>query len=324
MLTRLFLVILLICTHCRADTITANTGGTLDCTIVQESKDRVLFIYGEGLMSLPRTLVRGVARDAASVPRSVTGSGSLRLPAWDSVVRILGEQTWATELRQIPATVIDTGVFKSVPYKSFKCGGSYEINVYGDPYNPSAIEIGVYRASTRDPGAKANCVSFMSRVLLGSKDQTTLRSLQLDTDSKEHDGLTFEVTPPTSADSYGGWWISVYDEKLLESARASEQELDAITVSSAPDASPRAQTPSIPKPGATTPSANGQTTDGDDQLPAVINATASRWSREDLREARPFRPSSITKSSTPSHGRVYVRGYYRKDGTYVRPHSRRK
>lgn len=34
------------------------------------------------------------------------------------------------------------------------------------------------------------------------------------------------------------------------------------------------------------------------------------------------RPSAVKSHSTG--GSVYVRGYYRKDGTYVKPHSRKK
>ena len=51
----------------------------------------------------------------------------------------------------------------------------------------------------------------------------------LDADKKVRDGLTFEITPPTAEDAYGGWWVSVYDEKALDRSRASEDEMARIT-----------------------------------------------------------------------------------------------
>jgi hypothetical protein len=108
--------------------------------------------------------------------------------------------------------------------------------------------------------------------------------------------LTFEVTPETAEDAYGGWWVSVYDELALDKSRASRQELDTITERK------------------------------DDILQAARNVAASQpatyrdtlptWSPTDLQYAR---PSSTSAGQTD---RVYVKGYYRKDGTYVQPHTR--
>src|SRR6185295_8509497 len=63
------------------------------------------------------------------------------------------------------------------------------------------------------------------------KDVAALRSLNLKPGKTERDGLTFEVTPETAEDAYEGWWISVYSTKLLDEARATEEELKKISVS---------------------------------------------------------------------------------------------
>src|SRR5581483_2450241 len=116
-----------------------------------------------------------------------------------------------------------------VPYQSWQAG-NYELNVYGDPDHPACLEIGVYKELLKSERAKRNCIDFLAAVLPIAADQKTLRSLKLAKDSKERDGFTFEVTPETDEDAYGGWWVSVYSEPHLETARASEEEMRAITV----------------------------------------------------------------------------------------------
>jgi hypothetical protein len=68
----------------------------------------------------------------------------LGFPKSSEITAILGKQPWITSLRQIPATVVDKGVMRNVPYLSFQ-SGDYELNVYGDPDNPAGVEIGIHR-----------------------------------------------------------------------------------------------------------------------------------------------------------------------------------
>jgi hypothetical protein len=143
---------------------------------------------------------------------------------------LAGKQQWVTDLQPIPAVVIDKGVLKNVPYKSYQAG-NYEINIYGDPERPAGLEIGVYNELLKSVKAKSNCIDFLAALLASSADQQLLRSLQLTKDSKERDGLTFEITPETDEDAYGGWWVSVYSKPLLDVGRASDEDLKGITVS---------------------------------------------------------------------------------------------
>src|SRR5258708_6978135 len=133
-------------------------------------------------------------------------------------------------IQKIPATVIDKGILKDVPYQSFKCG-DYELNIYGDPDRPACLEIGVRNELLKSVEAKSNCVEFIKAMLNRPDDQAVLLSLKREKDMKRRAGLTFEVTPETDEDAYGGWWVSVYDEALLDSSRASEKELNLITQS---------------------------------------------------------------------------------------------
>ncbi|HEX7898045.1 MAG TPA: hypothetical protein VF950_09820 [Planctomycetota bacterium] len=135
---------------------------------------------------------------------------------------------WGKSLAQIPSTVIDKGVLRNIPYLSYRAG-DYELNVYGDPAAPAGVEIGIHKDTLRSPTAKKAVVDFLSGLLEDPADKALLATLKMDADKKVRDGLTFEITPPTAEDAYGGWWVSVYDEKALDRSRASEDEMAKIT-----------------------------------------------------------------------------------------------
>src|SRR5262249_51369509 len=154
-----------------------------------------------------------------------------------------------------------------------------------DPEHPACLEVGIRNELLKSVDAKTSCLTFMQSLLSDAGDRSFLSSLKREKDLQKRDGLTFEITPETSEDAYGGWWVSVYDEKLLDSSRASDAELKAITL----------PTEEIKK------------------APQV--ATPDDWGAGDLRYARPA-------ANPTGGGAVYVRGYTRKDGTYVQPHTR--
>jgi hypothetical protein len=177
----------------------------------------------------------------------------------------------------------------------------YEINIYGDPNSPAGFEIGLHRAIL-DDDAKKNCIECVC-MLLGEKgDRNLVHGLSWEQDQKTRNGVTFEITPPTAPDAYGGWWVSTYNEKLLSTMRANDEELAAITVLSDP------------------PSAISKKHIGNDRSSHGENASNfDDWSPQDLAYSRNL---STSRSKVSSGGQVYVRGYYRKDGTYVHSHTR--
>jgi hypothetical protein len=56
-----------------------------------------------------------------------------RLPSWRVIANDLRTHDAIKSLVEIPATVIDNGDFKNVPYKSFRVNNDIELNIYGDP-----------------------------------------------------------------------------------------------------------------------------------------------------------------------------------------------
>jgi hypothetical protein len=203
----------------------------------------------------------------------------------------LSVKPWAKGLKQIPSTVIDKGVLRNVPYTSYRAG-EYELNIYGDPEAPACFEIGIHGALLKSAEARKNCFDIVGVILADAPSVAFLKTLNAEGDKKARGGITYEITPPTAEDAYGGWWISLYSEALLDKSRASAAEMAKITttlkeVKSAEPAAPA-------KPGALT----------------VDPVTEGRWGAEDLADAR-------KKKDAPEESQaVYKPAIAKTDGGY--------
>ena len=251
-----------------------------------QRKDKGLAKLADVVKNYPGTRA---AKEAQAWLDEIDKQQSSRLADVTRCLEVAGSKSYLTGLAQIPATVVDKGILRNVPYQSFRAG-DYELNVYGDPDRPAGLEIGIYRGLLRSTTARRNCIDFVGSVLSHPADQKLLAALKLTTkDMVLLDGLTAEVTTPTEEDSYGGWWVSVYRAKALDHARASDKELSQIAVQ---------------------------------RKEVELNSrNAGEWNGNDLKFARPV----ATGSAGPATGgSVYVRGYTRKDGTYVQAHTRRR
>lgn len=217
----------------------------------------------------------------SSGPAPVPAAGAGRLARWDRCLHALvNKQPPLPDISPIAATVIDRGIFKSVPYLSHRFG-ELEFNIYGDPDEPAGLEIGIYN---RAPSAEIRrlCLAAISELLNDPADRDTLQRMNLDRSKTARGTMTFEITPSDADDAYGGWWISVYDTKLVDLQRASDRELAGITVDrNHPAASP-------------------------------VSADKLRWNERELKMARPSVPGA-------TQGRVFLRGIHRKNGAYVTP-----
>ncbi len=291
------------------------TGETLEGVIIQEDADQVMLAFEYGSRTLDRSNIKSIRTNPTPPGETSPPKASVsRVPRWLNVVKRLAGQAWATKMRQIPATVVDKGILRHVPYMSYRCGQDqgYELNIYGNPDEPTCVEIGVYGELRRDTAAKKKCVDFLAGLLRENEDKAMVRSARLQSDRIERNGLTVEVTPETAEDAYGGWWVSVYDEPAPDKARATEPELKDITVA-----------PPLQETHASGPIPSTVGTDAD---PASTNTVAESsspdWSPSDLQYARHSRSTPSASSSSSPGTQVFVRGYHRKDGTYVRAHTR--
>jgi hypothetical protein len=266
--------------------MTLKNGHKIEGTLLQEED-------GQSLVQVNYGSVRVNAGDIQSVEKTgvapAPDPGTLRLSRWDHCMHVLSSRPWSRGLVQVPATVINVGNFKNVPYFSHR-SGEYELNIYGDPDQPACLELGLYRGGPH-PAERKECLETLCLLLGDPADRQTLRSLGLEKGSVRKNGLLFEVTPSTAPDAFGGWWLSVCDERALGEQRATEAELALITT-----VPPRPKTGVKP---ATTPIHDG----GKSSSPLL-------WNEHDLKMARPRQESG-------EETRVYKRGVHRKNGTYV-------
>ena len=211
-----------------ADTLVMFDDATISGTVLQTNGGQILLLTDYAAYNFSKASIKEIQK--GPVPNF---SATNRLPNFRKLVAFLSEQPWATNLMPIPATVIDKGILKNVPYSSFRCGQDYEANVYGDLDRPAGIEIGVYRKLLDDDSANSNCLKFITDLLGQPTDRGIVQVLDRSKDLVIRDGLTFEITPPTDEDAYGGWWISVYSEQKLDLARASDKELSNISITKA-------------------------------------------------------------------------------------------
>lgn len=261
-----------------ADTVRLKNGGVLEGVVLRDDSDGVVLRMKHGSTTFKRDQVLSVEK----VESRTEASTSSRLPQWTRALETLASRAWANGLRQIPSTVIDKGILRFVPYLSFKAG-EYEFNIYGDPDAPAGIEIGIRHDLLKSAAAKQACLDLMLSLLGDQGDRDFLKSLNLAIDKQGRDGLTFEVTPETADDAYGGWWISVYDEKLLEAQRATAEEIRRIAESR-------------------------DTIQKAEPEPVNDESSAALWNRSDLQDARP---------SSGDQDLVYRRDVHRGSGGYA-------
>jgi hypothetical protein len=241
---------------------------TVEGTVLQTNGDNIVLLTDYGTLTYSRGLVKEIIVEQTKKAKQ---SASGRFPDSRNIILLLNRQPWASNLKQIPATVIDKGILKNVPYISFRCGSNYEVNIYGDLDHPAGIEAGVYHDLVNDPSAKANCITLIQDLLTHIDDRAVVGSLNTDKDLKTQDSLTFEITPPEGEDAYGGWWISVYSEPSLNFARASDQEMNQIST-------PKSQ--------------------------PITATNITGWTVEDLKLARPSSRYPTTITFTDTSGQI--------------------
>jgi hypothetical protein len=321
----------------KADVVVLQNGSVITGNVLQQDGDGVLIQMESGTYRFPLSSVSDVKKEAAAAPH-VSNNGK-RIPDWAQIVSLLANTGWSQGLKQVPATMIESGVWKNVPYVSFRCrSGGYEVNIFGDLNNPAAVQIGAMSYLSQNAEAKSNCVNFICSVLASADARKIVRSLNWNQkDTQKNAGMTFTTTLPGEWGSYGGWWVSVYNDSALANAQASETELLVITQPRvAANAQPAATTTNVvaqpdaanPQPAAAPAQPVATTTE-----PGVVTTYGATygaypgWTAEEMATARPVTPASNPASTgdypsatgnkpASTVDKVYPRTYDRSAGTY--------
>ncbi len=264
------------------DSIVLQDGAEIKGLIVRNVRGDITIQTPTGEESYTRaeiSRIRDVPGEGHYLTR-VERPGSL--PPWRTLVNDLRHNDSIESLEQIPATVIDNGEFKNVPYLSFRINKAIELNIYGDPENPAGIEIGIYGSKQGNKKLRRICREFLVSYL-NSRDEIEAVYQLNEKGGLRHVGdMAIEYTPANAPDAYGAWWLSAYNRKTLAATRLTDREYDQLTrpVDSVLDGKGRVR---------------------DDAWTSADTAASLR----------------LQKSGGKDSARLFVRGFYRdKDGNF--------
>lgn len=211
------------------DTVEMKDGRSLQGLILRNSAKSLLLQTDKAEIEIPKSDIRRIRDQMQNdvVYTDITGKG--HLPSWRSMVMDMREHDSIKSFQQIPATTIHQGVFKNVPYLSFRVNEQSEFNIYGHPDDPVALEFGMYGKRKNSTKYRQIIREFLAGHLHSRAEIAALYAISLKGGKKQVGPLVFEISPPKKADSYGGWWISVYDPKRIEGVRMDDKKYAAVT-----------------------------------------------------------------------------------------------
>ena len=162
---------------------------------------------------------------AAFLSIAVARADELRFPTLPGAIEIIKANGYTEEPTQIPATVIDTGILAYVPYTSYRIGDDREVNIYGDPSNPACVEVGLYRSLVNSADERHHCIALLHKLVPG----IDVSRIDLDGGRSVRGDVVAEITPPTAADAYGGWWISIYSLSKLDAEKGTDASVSVVS-----------------------------------------------------------------------------------------------
>ncbi len=212
------------------DSLVLKSGKTVQGLILKNSRDAVLLQERLEEVSYPKSEIVRII-DNANEDSIFTGMFAKgQLPPWRVISSDLRSNDAVRSLVEIPATIMNAGEFKNVPYKSFRVNHDIELNIYGDPEDPAALEVGIFGKRAKLEQLRRLLRGYLAGYLTTRDEISKLYSLGLQEGLTSSGDLTIEVTPATAADAYGAWWISLYNKKELARVRLNDKEYARLVV----------------------------------------------------------------------------------------------
>lgn len=211
------------------DGLLLKNGETVHGLIIKNTRDAVVMQERFGEKSYPKSEIVRIydEPDIGMEFTDVIRKGDL--PAWRVIANDLRTRDAIKSFVEIPATAIDNGEFKNVPYMSFRINQNGELNVYGDPDDPAGIEIGLYGSRSGNDKFRKVIRSYLAGFLTTREEVGALYSIDFNGGIAQAGDMTIEITPKTAPDAYGAWWISLYNKKALAAVRLSDAEYHKLT-----------------------------------------------------------------------------------------------
>ncbi|MBU3665385.1 MAG: hypothetical protein FGM15_05845 [Chthoniobacterales bacterium] len=211
------------------DSVELNDGTELHGLILQNTRDMVVLETDKGEARLPKEYIRRIddAPNGEAIFQDIVEKNGL--PSWRSIVHDMRTYDSVQAFEQIPPTAIDNGLLRNIPYLSFKVNHEWELNVYGRPDSPVAVELGIYGDRPLNGKTLRIFREFIAGHLDGKDQIRALYSLSPKRQDARAGKLAFRLIRPRDPDGYGGTWFVVYRPDLLEHARLPDQAYAAIT-----------------------------------------------------------------------------------------------
>src|SRR5262245_317385 len=121
--TAIFASVFAVAASVLADTVMLSGGTVYRGLVVQKDENEVLLLRDYGTQWIQTSVIKSITYDESSRPTTAMEKGATRsnlFPAWGEIIARASKTGWGDRLRQIPATVIDKGILKNVPYVSFR------------------------------------------------------------------------------------------------------------------------------------------------------------------------------------------------------------
>lgn len=212
------------------DTVIMNDGTELHGLIVRNDARFLVLQERMKEVEIPKNQIRRIIDQADTLVYFADIADPSTLPPWRMIVQDFRLDDNIKSFRQIPATTVDNGYLKNIPYLSFRINRKIEMNVYGDPENPVCIEFGIYEKGEKITRFMKIIRAYLAGILTSRQEVAAIYRLPESGGKISAGKFTFEVTPPSAPDAYGGWWISIYDPKRLDAARLPDNEYRKLTL----------------------------------------------------------------------------------------------
>ncbi len=213
------------------DTVMLNDGTVVHGLIVRNGADIITLQEKMGERDIPKSWIRRIidSNHQQAYFAEIVNPGTL--PPWRMVVQDLRTDDNIKTFREVPATAIDIGYLKNIPYISFRINKRVEMNVYGNPENPVCLEFGIYERKPEEITKFKKIIrAYLAGILSSRAEVGALYALPETGGDIRVGRVALKVLPPTAPDAYRGWWLSVYRPDALASARVSDAAYAKVTI----------------------------------------------------------------------------------------------
>jgi len=212
------------------DELLLKSGVRLFGRILAQTADEVVMMLEDRHVAVPsHEIERIYDRPDEHLAFSELLPGVGHFPPWWVAAYDLFYSDWVQRFRQIPAVLMDSGECRKVPYLSFRANQFWELNIYGNPDRPAAVEVGIFGRRRSNANTQLLARDFISSYLHSINQIRALDQLPASGGKAVVEGLHIEITPPSAPDSLGAWWITVWYPEKLEKARVAAGEVAEIT-----------------------------------------------------------------------------------------------